>query len=582
MLMSRTMAAAIGVLVLIAGACAPASAPTASSGGPGAAVQQAPASPSGRTLVIIARSEMPSLASKPLQSFGFASGSGVRFFNAGLALKDDRGDARPYLADELPRLNSESWQVFQDGRMETQYHMRPNLVWHDGKPFSAEDFVFSWRLYSTPELGQAASQPISLMDEVTAPDPQTLVIRWKALYADAGVLEASGVSNTPSFPPLPRHILEEPFRQANWDTFVALPFWSTEFVGLGPFKLDRWESGSFLEATAFDGHALGRPKIERIRLLFIPDFNTTFANMMAGEAHVTVDDSLAFQQAMILRREWGARNAGTVLLYPQYWRWTMIQQRPEYASPRALTDVRVRRALAYAVDKAALNEALFENEGIFGETAVPPSAPAFKEVDAAAVRYPYDLRRSEQVMSEGGYVRGADGVWLSPGGERLAPELTVLTSPQNETEMTLMANDWRKAGFDIKETVWPAALSRDAQLRNTHPGLSNTGGPSGEATVAQHNSAELPRPENRWTGVNRGGWTNARFDELAATFNATLDRPERARLLAEMVHILSDDVGVISLYFNLNVTAFVSGLVGPKIAVPESDIAWNVYEWELR
>jgi ABC-type transport system substrate-binding protein len=148
--------------------------------------------------------------------------------------------------------------------------------------------------------------------------------------------------------------------------------------------------------------------------------------------------------------------------------------------------------------------------------------------------------------------------------------------------MTLMANDWRKAGFDIKETVWPAVLSRDAQLRNTHPGLSNTGGPSGEATVAQHNSAELPRPENRWTGVNRGGWTNPRFDELVATFNATLDRPERARLLAQMVHILSDDVGVISLYFNLNVTAFVSNLVGPKIAVPESDIAWNVYEWELR
>ncbi len=580
MRMPKHAAATIAVTLLALAACAPSATPRATTGA--APSEQSQASPSGRTLVMIARSEMPSLASKPLQSLGLATGSGVRFFNAGLSLKDARGEALPYLADSLPQLNSESWQVSPDGRMETRYHLRPNLVWHDGTPFSTEDFVFSWRLYSTPELGQSASQPISLMEDITAPDPRTLIIRWRGLYADAGVLEASGVSNPPPFPPLPRHILEEPLRQGNWDTFVALPFWNVDFVGMGPFRLDRWESGSFLEAAAFPGHALGRPKIERIRLLFIPDFNTTLANMLAGEAQVSGDDSLSFQQALLLRREWSARNAGTVLLYPQYWRWTIIQQRPDLANPRALIDARVRRALAHAVDKSALNEALFEGEGIFAETAVPPSAPSFTQIDQAAIKHPYDLRRSEQLMGEAGFSRGPDGVWTSANGGRLAAELTVFTSPQNETEMSLMADGWRKAGFDIKETVWPAVLSRDAQLRGTHPGLSNTGGPSGEATIAQHNSAELPRPDNRWTGANRGGWSNPEFDGLAGTFNATLDRSERARLLAQMVRILTEDVGVISLYFNLNVTAFGSSLRGPSIAVPESDIAWNVHEWELR
>src|SRR5207245_9420331 len=106
---------------------------------------------------------------------------GARFFSAGLARKDERCEVHPDQAESLPRRNSESWQVFPDGRMETQYRLRPNLVWHDGTPFSAEDFVFAWKLYSTPELGQAASQPISLMEEVAAPDPRTLVIRWRGL-----------------------------------------------------------------------------------------------------------------------------------------------------------------------------------------------------------------------------------------------------------------------------------------------------------------------------------------------------------------------------------------------------------------
>lgn len=560
-------------------ACAPTTSPQAQPRSePG---EQGRAS-AGRTLVIVARSEMPSLASKALQSFGLGSGSGVRFFNAGLSLKDDRGEAHPYLAESLPQLNSDTWQVSPDGRMETRYRLRPNLTWHDGTPFSAEDFAFSWRVYTTPELGHAASPPIGLMDDLSAPDARTLIIRWRGLYADAGVLEASGVSNTPSFPALPRHILDEPFRQANWESFVALPFWNVEFVGLGPFRLDRWEAGTFLEAVAFDGHALGRPKIDRIRLRFISDYNTTLANMLSGEAHITVDDSIAFQQAMLLRREWTPRSAGTVLWYPQYWRWTTIQQRPELANPRALLDVRVRKALAHAVDKQALNDALFEGEGIMTETSVPPTALSYAQVDQAAVKHPHDLRRTEQLMSEAGFVKGTDGTYVSAAGARFSTDLVVFASPQNENEMTLMAAGWRQAGFDIKEAVWPAVLARDAPLRNHHAGLSGTGGPSGEGTIAQHNSAEMPRPENRWTGVNRGGWMHPEFDRLATTFNSTLDRTERTRLLVQMTRIFTDDMAGISLYFNLNAAGFTAALKGPVTPVPESDVAWNVHQWEFR
>lgn len=525
---------------------------------------------------------MPSLAPRPLQRLGLTSGTAVRLFNAGFALEDDRGAAQPYLADALPQLDTDTWRVHPDGRMETIYPLRPGLVWHDQTPLSAEDFVFSWQVYSVPELGHAASPPISLMEEVVATDPHTVLIRWRRPYADAGVLDAAGGSSSPSFPALPRHVLEQPFRQANWEALAAHPFWNVEYVGLGPYRLHRWEAGSFFEAVPFDGHVLGRPKIERIRVLFVPDFNTTVANILAGEAHITVDDSIRFQQGMILKREWAPRNGGTVLVYPSLWRWVQIQQRPDYASPRVLMDARVRKALAHSVDKQALNEVLFENEGIMTETPVPPNVRYFAEVDRAAAKYAYDLRRADQLMAEAGFNKGSNGFYASPAAGRFATELAVLQSPQNESEMSIMAASWRQAGFDIKEAVWPAAQGRDAQFRNTNPGLSTTSGPAGEATLVEHNSVEIPRPQNRWTGANRGGWSAPEFDRLVDALHATLDRDERIRLLVQMARTYTGDAAVISLYFNPTVTAFVAGLRGPQPVVPTGTVAWDIHRWEFR
>src|SRR5581483_1765904 len=230
----------------------------------------------GRALVMVSRSEIPSLSAKPIEQLGLTSEATVRLFNAGLALDDDKGIGRPYLAEKLPQLDTESWRLFPDGSMETTYHLRQGLTWQDGAPLSSDDFLFSWEVYSVPELGWAAITPLSLMDQVTTPDPLTLVIHWKQLYADAGSLHAQGGTAWPCFPPLPRHALDDAFRQASaqagWESFAALPFWSVGYIGAGPYKVDRWEQGAFLEATAFDAHALGRAKIDRVRLIWSPDF----------------------------------------------------------------------------------------------------------------------------------------------------------------------------------------------------------------------------------------------------------------------------------------------------------------------
>src|SRR5438094_571599 len=208
-----------------------------------------------RTLVMAGRSETPSVASRPLRLFGLTSTTVTRLFNAGLSLRDGQGTFRPYLAESLPELNTDSWKVFPDGRMETTYRLKPNLVWHDGTALSAQDFVFALQVYSHPDVTALFDpNPQNVIDEVLASDDRTVVIRWRQLYFEAGALDNGKMG----FLPLPRHILAQPM-QADPASVANHPYWAQEFVGLGPYRLERWEAGSFIEGAAFDGHVLGRP-----------------------------------------------------------------------------------------------------------------------------------------------------------------------------------------------------------------------------------------------------------------------------------------------------------------------------------
>src|SRR5581483_8890434 len=125
-----------------------------------------------------------------------------RLFNALPVLMDDKAQPRPELLASLPTLNTDSWQVFPDGTMQTSYTLRPNLTWHDGEPLSADDFVFAWQVYTSPEFGVASLPPMGAISDVVASDPTTFVIHWKSLYPEANTLSSS----SRELPPLPRHI----------------------------------------------------------------------------------------------------------------------------------------------------------------------------------------------------------------------------------------------------------------------------------------------------------------------------------------------------------------------------------------
>jgi len=553
---------------MLASACAT-SAPRSTSGESPSSV--APAS--NRSLVIVNTNEPVSLSARPLAETFISYFTVRQTFNASLIVLDDKGLPRARLAESVPQVNTDSWRLFPDGRMETTWKLKPGLTWHDGTPLVAEDFVFAWRLYSTPELGVAVAAPINQMEEIAAPDPRTVVIRWRQVTAQADQLEPD------AFGPLPRHILEERFRQAEWDAIIAHPFWKGEFVGTGPFRLVNWEPGAFIEAEAFDRFVEGRPKIPRLRIVFRNDVNAALATMLAGDADLSPDGVLSFVQEGAVRSELVAAGRANVLLHPAFWRMVRFQTRPDLTTPRSLLDSRVRKALASAVDMDAINESLYGGNALLADTMIPKSDQHYPLIERAITRYPLDLRRGEQFMGEAGFRKGGDGVYVHPSEGRFTSDLR---STANQAEFPVLAVGWRQAGFDIQETLAAAALNQNPEYRATFPGVNLFNSFLGERGAYDFTIREIAGPENRWTGGNRGGWLDAEYDRLAAQLTTTLARAERGPILAQMMKRWTDELPAIPMNFSTSVWVWVKELQGPADTAAGSAVAWNISQWEFR
>jgi peptide/nickel transport system substrate-binding protein len=502
----------------------------------------------------------------------------VRAFNAFLDLYDDQGHPVPYMAEALPALNTDSWVVFPDGRMETRYHLKPNLLWHDGVPLTADDFVFTFQVWAPLNGFRTAVVPYTLIDDVIAQDDRTLVLRWKSLYPDAAVLLGAarfGLS------PLPRRILEPAYNQG-LEAFQNSSYWGHDFVGSGPYKLDRWELGSSLEGVAFDQHVLGRPKIDRIRMLFITDPNTAFANLLAGGTQMALD-SINFAQMLQLQQEWGGSNQGTANLTVGSFNATYIQHRPEYANPKAILDVRVHQALAYGIDKKTLADTLWSGKLDPLDTIFDTTADYYSVIDRAITKYPHDPRTSERLMVEAGYTRGADGVFASPTEGKLN---LVLQAPNIRPEPPILAANWRQAGFDIEEQPLSATQILDPQVRATFPTFYINAASLAEVQqTAVYRGSEVMTADRGWRGENVTGWKNDQFDRLVDLFYATLDQNERIQQRAQMARILSDELPSIMLTGNPNMHAFLSSVKNVSPTTPPltiGRITWNIERWELQ
>ncbi|HEY3117486.1 MAG TPA: ABC transporter substrate-binding protein, partial [Chloroflexota bacterium] len=467
-------------------------------------------------LVIFFRAEPASLATRSLGQKSASVRTQVRPLNALIASMDDRALPRPELVASLPELNTSSWVVNPDGTMQTTYTLRPGVTWHDGHALTADDFVFSWHVYIIPELGYTDLQPFSAITDVAASDREHVVIRWKAPYPDAHTLS----EREREFPPLPQHILGSTFDQVpatGTDALANHPYWTQQYVSVGPYRVQRWEPGSFLDLVRVEGYPLGMAKIPRIEERFSDDQNIVVANLLAGTAHAATASALpAIPEALI--EQWSRTRAGSVFSSPTSWQHLVFQLRSDYANPRSLLDVRVRKAVARSIDKQAVSDAVFDGQAVFSDTAVWSGSGWGDALDDSIPTYPFDLRAAESLLGQSGYSKGSDGAYRGPEG-RLSLELAISESPDSVRQILVMADSMRNAGLDVEQRVISRIQAQDAQVRATFPALQVVGIGLGEQALNALSSAQIPTPNNRWLGGNRGGWASPDYDRLLASFN---------------------------------------------------------------
>ena len=153
--------------------------------------------------------------------------------HAGLTVEDHDGQRRPQLAEAVPTLENGLWKLQPDGRMETTWRIREGVQWHDGTPFTSSDLLFTLKVVMDNNLPILNDKAYDFIESFDALDPRTVVVRWNASFIEADSLFS--YSNNRGLP-LARHILESAY-PADQETFISHPYWSNEWVGLGPFKI---------------------------------------------------------------------------------------------------------------------------------------------------------------------------------------------------------------------------------------------------------------------------------------------------------------------------------------------------------
>jgi len=249
-------------------------------------------------------------------------------FHANLTMYDAQDNVVPHAARKVPSVQDGDWKLLPDGGMEVEWQLRPDVFWHDGTQLTAEDFVFGYEVVRDPKLAVPALGELLKVTSVQAPDPLTLIVRWKQASIFGNVNGFDGVS------PLPRHLVRDLYQTGDPAAMENSPVWTTHWVGLGPYRLAEWAPGNYIDAVAFDQYFLGRPKIDRVMIRYVGDVNIMMANVLAGSIDVApLGSMLKPDQVAEIRRQWEANNGGAAYTFPNAIRTLWIQWR-DPSAPR--------------------------------------------------------------------------------------------------------------------------------------------------------------------------------------------------------------------------------------------------------
>lgn len=561
----------VTTLVLLAGCTGPQVSRDQSSSGQ-------PSQPTAPKRITIAVMGDPRTLSGKLNSSGSGNIPGVdaleEMVHAGLGTFDYEGVLQPRVAEALPSIENGLWRVTPDGRMETTWKIRPGVVWHDGTPFTSEDLAFTSRVASNKETALEYVLAFDSVERFEARDASTFTIYWSKPFIGANEMFTRGAGGGRMLA-IPKHALERAFNDDK-TTFTDQLYWTSEYIGVGPYKVKAWERGSHVVLAANDQYVLGRPRIDEVEVKFFPDARIVGASILAGVVQGTMSRGIPVDQGVEIRDQWKdgrmeVRPNSSIVVFPQFLDPT----------PAVVTNVNFRRAMLHAIDRKQLTEVLTSGLSQPAESFIPPDDPLFKEMDPYNARYEYSPTRAAQLIEGLGYSKGGDGFYRDGSGLRLQVEIRATAGDETSEKSALaIADYWQRIGVTTEPFIIPEQRQRDRELRATFPAFDIRTSPNEAGRLARFQSVQTALPENRFIGDNNPRYMNPEFDRLIDRFFSTIPLRERNQALGEVMRHLTDQVVIMGLFYSMEPTMMANRLTGLRARHLLGTQAWNAHEWD--
>lgn len=576
---------AVGPLVLlglVVAACAQPTAPSITRGSGDAAPGAAPRPTKALTIGITSTVHAFAMAGTTTTAGGWMSANELH--SQGLVTSDvTTRTPVGRLAERIPSFDDGSITLQPDGRMRVFYRLREGVTWHDGAPFSARDLWFSYQLNTDPGLPFVNRDALRIVESGEAPDDRTFVLVFSGPYYLADSLGLR------LFWPYPEHLLQEPYARythsKNAEDIVNLPYFTSGYVNLGPFRLSAFDPGEGPSFEAYDGYFLGRPKLDAVRIRTFGNENALLANVLAGAVDLYMDLALRAEFGFQLKQRWEGANQGTVHFTLGYVRVLIPQYRPSLQKEPANLDPRVRRALYYALDREGLSAGLQDGHADPAAHSILPSEDRNYEGARDGLRaYAYDPERSRALLRELGWTPGPDGVVRNPvDGRRFQTSIT--GTPGSEPEIAAVADHWRRVGVEVEELSVSPAFTRDLQYRASYPGWETT---ANYADSVLGRLKDPAGPETRWAGGNRAGYDDPRALRLVDAYYRSMVRPDQIQAVRAISEFVAAELPFLPLMFEANNIGVRKGVKalddvtgGAGAGAPYGTFTRNSYAWDL-
>ena len=480
-----------------------------------------------------------------------------RIFYEPLASYDPDGNLVPVLAAEIP--SPQNGGVSKDG-LSVTWRLKKNVVWHDGKPFTADDIVFNWEYALDPGTAAVTIGQYRDIAKIDKLDSHTVKLSFKTPtpFWSAAFCGPTGMI-------IPKHL----FQAFKGDKSREAPT-NLKPVGTGPYRFVDFKPGDIVRGELNPTyHVANRPFFDQIEMKGGGDApSAARAVLQTGEFDYAWN--MQVEDEILRRWEQGGKGRADIVSGGNIEHiqlnntdpWTEVDGERSSIKTKhpTLSDPAVRQALNVLVDRGSVQEEIYGRTGI--ATANFVNAPA--RYVSKNTKWEFNVDKANQILDAAGWKRGADGIRAKDGKKLKFVYQTSINAPRQKTQQ-IVKQACAKAGIDVelKSVTANVFFSSDPANLDTFPHFScdlqmfttTMTQPDPQRFLDQFVSWEVASKENKWAGRNPTRWRNEEYDRTWKAAEAEMDPVKRAALFIKMNDLLIQNVVVIPVVFRPRVAA---------------------------